>query len=290
MPDEPSARHSKETKSSPPNRKSAGGAVFVAVFLSFTIIIATIVLLANDHRNLRLIMAELGLQWIIEAPIRPEVPPAPLKGKPVKVETFNMPENIMASVDRDGVSGFTREMPRIGPELCRAYNDAGFPNSGWHGSPVNDDSYECTSELSFDKGEDEESHGSLFFIAKGNQDGSINSLRMKLVAPESVDGRAAHAAILKALELLIECTGWKDLKDLLAAARRLKDYSADYTGLSIRFTQEFTSSDRFNLFILPSNDDPAISRTRNYFEAQKALYDVDSARPDLQNFAPTGKR
>lgn len=280
MPD-PRLADAKDSRSQPPPRPSrAGVLIFAAVFLATGLGILTVVLFANERAHLKTLLETLDLQWPFETERRVPQPVA-LKGQRLPAVAIKSPAHLLAPPDLDAAGGFVRDMLGYGPPFCAAFEKAGFEISGWQASQFDRTTFECLSETLFETAADPNAHGSFFFTVKGEPGGSINSLRMKLVAPDGADGEAAHATLVKGLGLLIEQTGWTDLDAMLASVKDLRNFSAQYFGLSYRFAQEFTSPNRFNLIILPTNREPPAKRSRAYFDTKDWLPAPDPNEPAL---------
>ncbi|MCL6705576.1 DUF6030 family protein [Pseudomonas sp. R2.Fl] len=239
------------------------------MFLSVAVGIGAVLLLANDRQNLKALgrWAGVDLSWgTVQEPHRP---PEPLKGQPETIQPTMLPDRVMHEPDMEAVGAFVREMRDLGPAFCAAFDAAGINNEGWRESPFGGSTFECLSEDLIKPLGEEGPSASFFFIAKGRPDGEINSIRMKLVAPDTEAGRASHDKLVSAITTLMHQTGWSDLAPLLDSARSLADYTSVRFGMSYKFNKEFTASDRYNLIILPMDRDPAVVRSRDYFDQAK---------------------
>lgn len=256
-------------QATPPRRpRFGGGLIFAAVFLSVACGIGAILLLANDRQNLKAIIRWAGIEQRWGTAQKPHTPPEPLKGQPEAIRPTMLPERVMSEPDMRSAGAFVREMRNLGPAFCAAFDAAGISNRGWEKSQFGGSTFECLSE-DLIKPLGEGPGASFFFIAKGQADGEIDSIRMKLVAPDTEAGRASHDKLVSAITTLIHQTGWSDLAPLLNSVRSLTDYASVRFGMSYKFNREFTASDRYNLIILQADRDPAVSRSRNYFDQER---------------------
>jgi hypothetical protein len=251
----------------PPRPPRFGGArIFAIVFLSVAVGIGVVLLLANDRQNLKALVRWAGVDLSWGTVKEPHRPPEPLRGQPDVIRPMMLPERVMSEPDMKAAGAFIREMRDLGPAFCAAFDAAGISNQGWRKSQFGGSTFECLSEDLIKPLGEEAPSASFFFIAKGQPDGEINSIRMKLVAPDTDAGRASHDKLISAVTALIHQTGWNDLAPLLHSVRSLTDYTSVRFGMSYKFNREFTAADRYNLIILPSDRDPAVRRSRDYFD------------------------
>ncbi|MBO3758430.1 DUF6030 family protein [Ciceribacter sp. L1K22] len=248
-----------------------GGGVFVVVFLSIAACIGLVVLLANERQNLKAMTRWLGVDHYLAALHEAPRPPQPLKSQRNLSPTVILPDHFIREPDIGVVGVFVREMRDLGPAFCAAFDSSGINNEGWKASQVDRSTFECLSEDLVRPIGGDEPTASFFFIAKGQPDGEINSIRMKLIAPDTDAGRASHDKLVNAVSTLIHETGWSDLAQLLDSTRKLSDYTTIRFGMSYKFTKEFTGEDRYNLIILPINKDPLVKRAREYFDRSNWL-------------------
>ncbi|MCM2472779.1 hypothetical protein HGO38_04720 [Rhizobium sp. CG5] len=257
-------------KVAPGRRKTSGRWLFALLVLAIGSAILATVLLANDMQNLRAIYRHYGLPWPLEDK-QVERAPRPLKGKRLIALPIKLPDHVLAAPEMDSIGALVRDIRRPGDLFCAAFADNGMPNGGWQPSQFDKTTFECLSETLIPSTDEAAQNASFFFIAKGDPDGNIGSIRMKLVAPDTDAGKTVHAMLVRSVELLIEQTQWGDLAEAVEHATRLEDFQAVRFGLSFKFTREFTAPNRFNLIVLPTGKTPAIKATRAYFARQDWL-------------------
>jgi hypothetical protein len=252
--------------------KRHGKWIFGALVLGVCAAILSTLLLANDRRNLRTLFDHYGVAWPFDraAVIVPPADvkrPRPAPQKPI----VSVPTRLMDPVAVDQLGGLARSMLISGPALCDLLARGGVDNKGWIVSPYDPQSFECLSEQRLDDPEDAGGFASYFLSIRGRPDGQITAVRMKLVTPETVAGAAMKVKFLQALNILIGASGWQDFGPVVASATRLEEFEATNFGMSLGFKREFTNPRRFNLIIMPSNSEPAIKRTREFFEGSGGL-------------------
>lgn len=254
----------------PVRRKTGGRWLFALLVLAIASAILATVLLANDMQNLRAVYRHYGLPWPFEDK-QVERAPRTLKGKRLAALPIKLPDHVLAAPDVANLGALVRDIRRPGELFCAAFAENGMQNGGWQPSQFDSTTFECLSETLIPSTDGSAQNASFFFIAKGDPEGNIGSIRMKLVAPDTDAGKKVHAMLVRAVELLIEQTQWGDLSAAVDHATRLEDFQAVRFGLSFKFTREFTAPNRFNLIVLPTGKTPAIKATRAYFARQDWL-------------------
>lgn len=242
-----------------------GGLIFAGLFLAVAGAIAATVLLANDMAHLRRMFEKLGIEWPLGEP-KPQFPRV-AKGNRLKSLPVHLPAPLVLPPNESQAGAFVREVRRAGPALCGAFSRNGIETSGWQRSEFDARTFECLSESTLLPTGTGAKAASFFFAVKGNEDGDVSSIRMKLVAPENPDGQRMHAHLMQAVGTLMAETSWGDLAEALDAIKQLKDYRATRFGLSFSFVRETTSPESYNLILIPTNRDPAIRRSRDFFAA-----------------------
>lgn len=253
-----------------PPRKSAM-LLFAVLLVTFALAIAATLLLANDRRNLRILLDRYELNWLLEPATDEPRGTRALRGRRLAPVAISIPARYFAGPENAAIGAFVREVRASGGELCAAFKAAGVDNGGWLPSQFDSKTYECLSETLLPATEEGGQNASFFFIAKGTPEGEVGSIRMKLVAPETGDGETVHRLLVKALEQLIEQARWLDLAPAIASAEALSDFTAVRFGVSFRFTHEFTAPRSYNLIVLPTSKDPAVKRSRAYFDTLQWL-------------------
>lgn len=249
-----------------PPRKGARR-LFIVLLLMLTGAILATSLLANGQRNLRALFDRYGIDWLDD-----EAPPIPrgtrpLAGRQVPADTITFPSRFLSDVELAATGTFGREFRIRGEELCAAFDAAGIRNDGWKPGQFDPRISECLSETVLADDEADGRSASFFFIVKGTPGGEVASIRMKLMAPETDQGEAAHRLLVKALEKVIALTQWRDLAIAVSKAEVLEDFHSVRFGLSLRFGHEFSAMRNFNLVILPVSRTSAMTRSRAFFDS-----------------------
>jgi len=256
-------------KPAPPRRSAM--LLFAVLLVAFALAIIATLLLANDRRNLRALLDHYDLHWLLAETPRQPAGTRALRGRRLAAVPISIPARFFAAPEDTALGTFVREVRASGFELCAAFKAAGVDNQGWQHSQFDRKTFECLSETVLPAKEEGAQNASFFFIAKGTPEGEVGSIRMKLVAPETADGETVHRLLVRALEQLIEQARWLDLAPAIANAEALTEFTAVRFGLSFRFTPEFTAARSYNLIILPTSRDPAVKRSRGYFDTAQWL-------------------
>jgi len=251
--------------------KKHGKWLFAALVLGVCVAILSTLLLANDKRNLRVLLNHYHMAWPFDpAPVTvagatPQDSKSRRARVPAPVVTVTVPPRMLAPAAVETLGGFARTMRMQGPALCALLAKGGIENNGWAISPYDPQSFECLSEQRVDDADGLGGFASYFLSIRGTPDGEISAIRMKLVTPETVAGAAMKVKFLQALTIVTDESGWRDFGAVVGSVTRLEDFEARHFGINFSFKREFTNADRFNLLILPADTEPAVKRTRDFF-------------------------
>jgi len=250
-----------------PQPKKGRAVMWLLIVLSLSIVGAT-VLLSNDMRHLKSLAHYFGIELFPPAPPPPPPPPKVFRrAEPVSIKIaprmFDLPQPALASV-------FLRTWRISGPAMCEALRSAGIETSEWKETAFNSDTFECSHEQIFKKDKD---HivSSLFLVVRGNGNGAISSMRVKLVGPATNSDGQLDAGTMRIFETMLTQPAWLDFHDTLAAIRNLKDVKEEGFGALINFTQEFSRPGAFNFTLLLQETSPQQRRTKDYFSPKTWL-------------------
>jgi hypothetical protein len=250
-----------------PQPRRGRAVMWLLIILSFSIVAAT-VLLSNDMRHLKSLAHYFGIELFPpEAPPPPPPPKVFRRTEPVSIKIaprmFDPPQPALASV-------FLRTWRISGPAMCEALRSAGVQTSEWTATAFNSDTFECSYEQIFKK-EKEHIASSLFLVVRGNGNGTISSMRVKLVGPATNNDGQLDAGTMRIFETMLTQPAWLDFHDALAAIRNLRDVKDEGFGSLINFTQEHSRPGSFNFTLLLQETSPQQRRTKDYFSAKTWL-------------------
>jgi len=252
-------------------RKRHGALVFSLVFLAVAGGIAATVLLANDKKNLRVVLREIGYETRTMVIPKPPVAMEKFKGKRIEgVEVLLSSQMFLPPVpSRD--SAFLRTLEKKdGEGLCVLLRQEGFDMTAWAGGAFSPSVLECSYEMSVPNAAKPDDPSTFFMMIKGTATGDLLSARAKIVvantdAQAELAKRAADA--LKAFALH---THWLDLADGLAKVASLEAFTISSHGITAKFQGEFSGPGRYNLIVSATSPmKPAQRRTQDYFDRKR---------------------
>lgn len=251
-------------------RKRHGALIFWLVFLAVAGGIVATVLLANDRRNLTLVLRRIGVETRTMVIPKPGVMEA-FKGRRLEGAAVSIPGQMFLPpvIDRDGAFLRTLEK-KDGEGLCQALRKEGFDTTPWAGGAFSPTVLECSYEASIPNPEKPDDPSTFFLMIKGNAAGDLLSARAKIVvtsteAQPQFAKRAADA--LKAFALH---TRWLDLADDLPKVAALQNFMIASHGITARFQSEFSGPGRFNLILSATSPlSKAQRRTQDYFDRKR---------------------
>ena len=253
-------------------RRRHGALIFSLVFLAVAGAIVATVLLANDRRNLRLVMREFGIAPETQTMVIPK--PGVMetfKGKHIQGVAVQIPRQMLLPPVANFESAFLRTMERKdGEGLCVALRKEGFDMSPWEGGAFSPGILECSYEMSIANPEKPDDPSTFFMMIKGNPAGDLLSARAKIVVTSAKSQAELATRTADALKTFALHTRWLDLADELAKVASLQPFVISSHGITARFQSEFSGPGRFNLILSASSPlTPAQRRTRDYFSRER---------------------
>lgn len=247
-------------------RRRRGPLIFALVFLAIAGAISATVLLANDRRNLYLLLREIGIE------MRTMVIPKPgamekFKGKRLEGVAVLLPDNAFMLPVKNRESAFLRSMQKGGEGLCKLFDRENFNTTPWTASTLSQTVFECTSEASIPNPEKPEDPSTFFLMVKGDQAGRILSARVKLIFTEPGQRAPMAARAASMLTIFAQHTGWLDLAEAAPKVAALEAFTLSNFGVSVKFSSEFSGEGRYNLILAAASPlQPAQRRTQDYFD------------------------
>jgi hypothetical protein len=252
-------------------RKRHGALIFSLVFLAIAGGIAATVLLANNKRNLRVVLREIGYETrIMVIPKQPAVMEK-FKGKRLEGVEVQLPGQMFLPAVGARDSAFLRTLEKKdGEGLCVALRKEGFDMTAWEGGAFSPSVLECSYEMSVPNSAKPDDPSTFFMMIKGNAAGDLLSARAKIVVTNT-DAQAELAKraadLLKAFALH---THWLDLADGLAKVASLEAFTISSHGITAKFAGEFSGPGRYNLILSATSPlKPAQRRAQDYFDRKR---------------------
>lgn len=245
--------------------KKHGGLFFWLVFILITAGIGATVLLANNHRNLDLLLVWTGL-----APERQMVIPKPgeiksFKGKRLGSVAVMLPGGMFAEFIDTWQGTFVRYSDISGKDLCDDFRAFGIETTQWGPGSFARKIFECSYETSLANAANPDSPSTFFLMIKGPENGPFQSVRFKIAISDAVQKQTLTRLAQIVIARLSETTGWRELGDQGVQVGALKPFDAENFGYVVHFTREF-SGDSYNFIIRQDKRNAIENRTRGYFD------------------------
>lgn len=218
--------------------------------------IGATVLLANDYRNLNLLLARFGYNPVKVAPATRELRPYEMKGNRLPRPKGLISERLLIPVTPNQTQ-FVRAIRKEPEALCEALRRGGFETAGWKAGLFDQQSWECQSTREFsDAGDGDKPPSSAFLSIRGNAETRVSSFRIKLNIENVVTQTRVTDAVIAAIEVFLDELRWEEAPDIFADIRALKEFDIIRFGNRIQLKKEFSETPRYNFIITPD-------RTRN---------------------------
>jgi hypothetical protein len=252
-------------------RKSRSGKVFflVAVGLVFAGILAT-VLLANNHRNLDLLLTYLGYPDLLREP-EPAKQVKITQSRSIRMPPARMVLPVYAFADFESPQqNFVRLIQSDPRTLCEQLKSGGFGDLDWTVSSESRDNWECSSfvELPAQKTA-VDVQSSVFISIKGAGENLVTSFRVKLNIEAPADtGRVADLAG-EAAGIFLRQVRWGNIDEIIAKIDALEAFDIRDFGSRIQFKKEFGETPRYNFIAYPITNRRKQAPGDLFFDRQK---------------------
>lgn len=250
----------------------------LAVLLLGTI--GTTVLLANNNRNLNLLLTRLGYEPVKVVPIERALRPYELKGNRLPRPKVVISRRLIAPTtsNLDHYIWTARKSPKL---LCAALGRNGFVNYEWKESAFDKDSWECQSyrEFPIDR-EGATAVSSTFVSIRGDGGTRISSFRIKLNVEDRATRNAVTEAAISVIRTFLEEIHWEDCPDVFADIRALKEFDFIRFGNRILLKKELGETPRYNFILTPDRNRNKGSYRPDYFNRKLWLPLPDNSRLD----------
>ena len=231
--------------------------------------IAATVLLANDYRNLNLLLTRFGYAPIDATPAERALRPYELKGNRLPRPKGLISERLLVPTT-PMQTRFIRTIRKEPEALCEALRRSGFVNSGWKAGVFDKDGWECQSYREF-PGASGATPSSAFLSIKGNAQTRISSFRIKLNIEEQATQNDLTEAVIAAIGVFLDEVRWEDAPEIFADIRALKEFDIIRFGNRILLKKEFSETPRYNFIITPDRARNRGSYLPDYFDRGRWL-------------------
>lgn len=256
----------------PPLRRKPPVVLYLMIAASFSAVLGT-VLLSRDMQHLRSIAAAFGID--ISSVAAPKPDKLVFLGPPRPSNRIRINSRFLTAPDVKIATAFRRAWQMSGPDMCKALKSAGIEPTEWQPAIIGGNTFECSYDKVYRKAKDK-IESSLFVIVRGNAQGMINSMRVKLVDPALDASGNLDPQLLKVFETMLTQSRWGEFTKELEAIRTLKDVKQDGFGAAMRFSQEYNDKKSYN-FVLNLQALTAEQRRANALFSESGW--VENARP-----------
>ena len=242
--------------------------LFAAVLLGA---IGATVLLANNFRNLNLLLAHFGIDPLDVSQHQRELRSHELKGNRVPRPKGLISERLLTPVTPTQTQ-FVRTIRKAPEALCEALRRSGFVNSGWKAGSYDKTSWECQSFREFpDERDGPKPPSSAFLSIKGNALTRVSSFRIKLNIENRATQAAVTDAVIAAIEVFLDEVRWAEAPEIFADIRALREFDVIRFGNRVQLKKEFSETPRYNFLITPDRNRNRGSYLPDYFDRSRWL-------------------
>jgi hypothetical protein len=250
----------------------SGLIVFGLVAIALVGAIGATVLLANDYRNLNLLLARFGFDPIDPNARTSELRPYEIKGNRVPRQKGVISDRLLTPVTPSQTQ-FVRTLRKAPEALCEALSRSGFVSPGWKAGSFDKESWECQSYREFPDGREgpDDTPSSAFLSIRGNAETRISSFRIKLNIENQATRTLVTDAVIAAIEVFLDEMRWEEAPEIFADIRALKEFDIIRFGNRIQLKKEFSETPRYNFLITPDRTRNRGSYLPDYFDRSRWL-------------------
>jgi hypothetical protein len=160
-------------------------------------------------------------------------------------------------------------MHKDGESLCELFDRSGFPMSKWQPGSYSKKVNECWNEKMIPNTEKPDDPSSFFLMIKGAPDGTLLSARVKFIFTSEAARKELTAMATNVLTEFAKATGWKEIDDEKNKIAALTPFASNISGVSAKFSSEFSDAGRYNLIFGKAALNPAQRRTDAFFDRER---------------------
>ncbi|WP_426128170.1 DUF6030 family protein [Pararhizobium sp. PWRC1-1] len=253
-------------------RKSRSGKVFflVAVGLVFAGILAT-VLLANNHRNLDLLLTYLGYPDLLRKPDPAAKQVKITQSRGIRMPPARMVLPVYTFADfKAPQQNFIRLIQSDPRTLCEQLKSGGFGDLDWTVSSNSKDNWECSSfvELPIQNNAGDV-QSSVFISIKGAAENLVTSFRVKLNIEAAADTAKVADLAGDAAGIFLRQVRWGNIDEIIAKIHALEAFDIRDFGSRIQFKKEFGETPRYNFIAYQITNRRKKTPGELFFDRQK---------------------
>lgn len=219
--------------------------------------LASVVLLANDARNLERLLIRLGFALVVQpSPVETDVPRvAPAAKLPDPV--IHIPERMLDPLLTAPQAGFRRTITRRREDICSALQKSGWVSQQWQVTDLGQRAWSCGAEKRVaGEGDPDSPAGSLFVLARGTGSDKVSSVRLKI---NFLDGKLSGPVLDQAIAAagdIFQAIGWGEEPAIIENLRQLQLFEINGNGNTISLSREPTDIPRYNFLIVSDMPGP----------------------------------
>ena len=230
-------------------RQHGGRTMFLVVLFVILAGLASVVLFANDARNLDRLLVWAGFPPttppIVEADMRTverEQPPRP---------TILVPEHLTDPSVVAPQDGFYRTITRRREDICSALQQKGWVSEEWQVADLGQRAWSCGAEkVIAGDGDRDAPIGSLFVSARGVGSDTVSSVRLKANFLDGDISGPVRAQATSAARDILDAIGWHEDPEVMENLRRWKAFELEGNGNTISLSREDSDVPRYNFLIV----------------------------------------
>jgi hypothetical protein len=220
--------------------------------------LASVVLLANDSRNLERLLSRLGFPPVARPlPVEADVPRIEPAAKP-PIPVIQVPEGMLDPPAVALQDGFHRTITRRREDICSALQKNGWVSQQWQVADLGQRTWSCGAEkiVVGGAGDPDSPAGSLFVSARGMGSDNVSSVRLKM---NFLDGEVSGPVLEQAIGAagdIFQAIGWGEEPAVIENLRRLQVFEINGNGNTISLSREPTDIPRYNFLIVSDPTGP----------------------------------
>jgi hypothetical protein len=267
-------------------RRGSGKLFFLIALLVIFAGILTTVLLANEGRNLRVLLRYFDIEMPAAITRSPQTEEPlgfrAIKGKRLPPARMALPTYAFANM-RSPPQTFLRAIRSDPRSLCDQVKEAGFRGMDWVISSSNTDNWECSSLTTLLPSTDGDgaAQSSIFVLIKGDGENRVTSFRVKLNIERPADSGPVAALAADAAMIFLERVQWENSEEVVRLVRSLKEFELESFGSRIRFRKEMGEVPRYNFIASQAPGKPRKSPVAAYFDRERWLPLSDDYRAPM---------
>lgn len=236
--------------------------------------LASVVLLANDSRNLERLLTRLGFPPVARPlPVEAYVPDIePVARPPTPV--IPIPDRMLDPPVVAPQDGFRRTITRRREDICSALQKNGWVSQQWQVADLGQRTWSCGAEkiVVGGAGDPDSPAGSLFVSARGMGSDNVSSVRLKInFLDGELSGPVREQAIGAASDIF-QAIGWGEEHAIIENLRQLQVFEINGNGNAISLSREPTDIPRYNFLIVsdptgPISKDAALSAHKRWLKS-----------------------